>query len=300
METVATAVEEAFQDGMIDELRRAHARDGLSAEVIRVFSTVIHGHAATRFRRLPWRETVDPYRILVSEIMLQQTQVERVVEKYRAFIARFPDFATLADAPLADLLAAWQGLGYNRRAINLQSAARQAVDQWEGILPPDPALLATLPGIGRYTAAAVCVFAFNMPVALIETNIRAVYIHCFFGDREKIADRELLPLVEATLDREEPRLWFNALMDYGSELKRAAANPARRSAHHSRQSAFQGSNRQVRGMLLKQLLAEGPASCEELSSILQRPIDQVSSALGQMAAEGFVREDGPLWQITPG
>jgi A/G-specific adenine glycosylase len=219
------------------------------------------------------------------------------VEKYRFFMERFPDAATLAAAPVAELLAVWQGLGYNRRALNLQNAARMIMAQWQGVLPPDPQLLKTLPGIGPYTAAAVCVFAFNLPVPLIETNIRAVYIHCFFADRNDVSDKELMPLIEATFDRTNPRQWCNTLMDYGAMLKRSMPNPSRRSAHHTRQSAFHGSHRQLRGKLLK-LLLNGPASSFDLAETLNEPVERLQPALEQLAEEGFLREEGPTWIVA--
>ena len=280
-------------------LQQLYASKGLTAEVQQLFRALITEHAINQFRQLPWRETTDPYCILVSEIMLQQTQVERVVEKYRQFMARFPDVATLASAPVAELLGIWQGLGYNRRALNLQAAAKVITEQWQGVLPAEAALLQTLPGIGPYTAAAVCVFAFNLPVPLIETNIRAVYIHCFFTDRSDVSDKELMPLIEATFDRTNPRRWCNALMDYGAMLKRTMPNPSRRSAHHTRQTTFHGSHRQLRGKLLKLLLTNGPANCCALAERIGQSIEQIQPALDQLAQEGFVREDGPLWQITP-
>ena len=133
-------------------------------------------------RPMAWRDTTDPYKILVSEIMLQQTQVERVLVKYPDFLAAFPDFASLAQAPLADILTVWQGMGYNRRAISLQKCAQRVMNEYDGMLPADVDTLATFPGIGRATASSICAFAFNMPVVFIETNIRRVFIHFFFSD----------------------------------------------------------------------------------------------------------------------
>ena len=139
-------------------------------------------HYRNHGRDLAWRRTTDPYRILVSEIMLQQTQVERVTIKYPALYRRIPGFSLACQAPLSDVLAVWQGMGYNRRAISLQKCARRVVEEYGGALPQDPEILATFPGIGRATAASICAFAFNMPVVFIETNIRRVFIHFFFGD----------------------------------------------------------------------------------------------------------------------
>ena len=146
---------------------------------LREFRKMVLTYYADHGRDLAWRTTTDPYRILVSEIMLQQTQVERVTVKYPAFIAAFPDFPSLAGAPLSDVLAVWQGMGYNRRAISLQKCARRVVEEYDTSLPQDPEVLETFPGIGRATAASICAFAFNMPVIFIETNIRRVFIHFF-------------------------------------------------------------------------------------------------------------------------
>ena len=188
---------------------------GPTPEALRLFRDLILAHYRAHGRDLPWRQTTDPYRILVSEIMLQQTQVERVAVKYREFLERFPDFESLAHAPKSEVLLAWQGLGYNRRAIALQGAAQRVIEEYGGRLPADVETLATFPGIGKATAAAICAYAFNMPVVYIETNIRRIFIHFFFQDREGVRDDEILPLVERALDRENPREWYSALMEYG-------------------------------------------------------------------------------------
>jgi A/G-specific adenine glycosylase len=213
-------------------------------------------------RQLPWRATPDPYHILISEIMLQQTQVERVALKYEPFINAFPDVWSLARAPLRDIMAAWQGLGYNRRALALQRIARRLVAEFDGSLPDSVDTLRTFPGIGEATAGALAAFAFNQPVVFIETNIRRVFLHFFFPGQSGVRDREILPLVDQTLDRKQPRPWYYALMDYGSMLKRAAPNPNRRSAHHQRQAPFADSDRQIRGLILKALLGSPALSGE--------------------------------------
>jgi len=230
------------------------AREGMTEPVISRFRTMVNRYYASNARPLPWRETDSPYHILVSEIMLQQTRVERVEEKYRVFLDAFPDLGSLARASLQEVLGVWQGLGYNRRAISLKETARQVVDRFKGTIPDSPEELKTLPGIGEYTAAAIAAFAFHRPVPLIETNIRAVFIHCFFLDREGVRDSEIRPLVEATLDAANPREWYYALMDFGVMLKRRVPNPSRRSAHHGRQAPFEGSDRQIRGKILRILL----------------------------------------------
>lgn len=198
---------------------------------------------------LPWRQTTDPYHILVSEIMLQQTQVDRVIPKYQAFLKRFPSFRSLARAGTADVLRMWQGLGYNRRALMLQRCAQIIVGDQEAEL---------LPGIGPYTAGAILAFAYNSAVPMIETNIRRIYLHHYFPGQEGIGDDQLLPIVERTLDRRNPRRWYSALMDYGTALAASVPNPNRRSRHYTRQSKFEGSRRQLRGQVLRALLAGTP------------------------------------------
>ncbi len=155
----------------------------LTAAQIHCFRKKINNHYDQNGRDLPWRRTRNPYRILVSEIMLQQTQVERVIEKYAVFIKTFPDFPSLAEAPLHTLLTVWQGLGYNRRALALRACAQKVVAEHQGKLPKEPEKLLALPGIGKYTAGAVAAFAFNEPIVFMDTNIRRVYIHEFFHDR---------------------------------------------------------------------------------------------------------------------
>lgn len=234
---------------------------------------------------LPWRNTRDPYRILVSEVMLQQTQVERVRGYYARFLERFPDIASLAAAPAADVLRLWQGLGYNRRALALHRAAKAVMEQHGGKLPKDYDALLALPGIGPYTAAAVRAFAWNLPGTLLETNVRAAYLDRFFPDREKVLDKELLPVVEATLDRKDPRTWYWALMDYGARLKATKGNATRRSATYARQSKFQGSDRQLRGRILR-ILAERTRTEQELHAVL--PDERLERVLAMLIKEGFL------------
>jgi A/G-specific adenine glycosylase len=241
---------------------------------------------------MPWRETQNPYHILVSEIMLQQTQVERVLGKYPEFLARFPDFETLAQASWPEVYAAWQGLGYNRRALALKRLAQAVVEDWGGALPQGEGELRSLPGIGPATAGALLAFAFQQPAVFIETNIRRVFLHFFFSDREGVADREILPLVAETLDRERVRVWYYALMDYGAALRAAGPNPNRRSAHYSRQSPFTGSNREVRSRILRTLLAASALPVGELHVTLGLSAARVQTALKQLLAEGFVVQEG--------
>jgi A/G-specific adenine glycosylase len=264
------------------------AREGMTEPVISRFRTMVNRYYASNARPLPWRETDSPYHILVSEIMLQQTRVERVEEKYRVFLDAFPDLGSLARASLQEVLGVWQGLGYNRRAISLKETARQVVDRFKGTIPDSPEELKTLPGIGEYTAAAIAAFAFHRPVPLIETNIRAVFIHCFFLDREGVRDSEIRPLVEATLDAANPREWYYALMDFGVMLKRRLPNPSRRSAHHGRQAPFEGSDRQIRGKILRILLEGKSSSRGEITRLVGADAERVERILLQLEKESFI------------
>lgn len=269
-----------------------------SASRIRSFRRVIAAFFRENRRPMPWRDTSDPYRIVVSEIMLQQTQVERVREKYPPFIDRFPNFASLAAAPLQDVLALWQGLGYNRRAIALRDIAKTVITDFEGILPPATDILKTLPGIGHATASSIAAFAFNLPAVFIETNIRRVFIHHFFHDRTDVHDREILPLVEATLDRNNPREWYYALMDYGTALKKTVPNPNRRSRHYSRQSKFEGSARQKRGAILRFVLGNPGCTAVDIASHLDAPSETTRALLQQLVAEGFLQATKTRYSIV--
>lgn len=269
-----------------------------SKAIVRSFRAVVYAHYAANPRPLPWRTSDNPYHIHVSEIMLQQTQVERVKTKYLSFLQRFPDYHSLANAPRNELLTMWQGLGYNRRAIALQEAARIIEGNYGGQLPQDPRELVTLPGIGPYTAAAIAAFAFNQTVSMIETNIRTVYIHYFFPDGSLVHDRDLLPLIAATVDKKRPRDWYYALMDYGVMLKQKHGNPARRSTHYTRQTPFKGSHRQLRGELIRILLAHSPCSMEELQHHVPVDHERLTVALNQLIVEGFVSLSNNQYTIS--
>lgn len=249
-------------------------------------------------RDLPWRTTHNPYYILVSEIMLQQTQVQRVVEKYKQFIRIFPDLSSLGRAPLQEVLKEWQGLGYNRRAMALKQIAQRVTEEFGGDIPSSVETLITFPGIGKATASAIAAFAFQKPAVFIETNIRRVFIHCFFQDKENIKDAELLPFAACTLDTSDPRAWYYALMDYGVMLRDEYENPNRRSAHYQKQSPFQGSNRQIRGMILKVLTHESDISECEIMQRLQVCPEKLRSNLIQLEREGFIKRKSKKFTIA--
>ena len=227
--------------------------------------------------------------------MLQQTQVSRVTNHYAGFIAAFPTPARLASAPLADVVRVWTGLGYNRRALNLHRTAAILVARYAGGVPRDPAALLALPGVGAATAGAVMAFAFSLPSVFIETNIRRAFIAEFFANTTiPVADAALLPLVAATLDRRNPRRWYYALMDYGAALGRNGDNANRASAHYARQRPFQGSTRQLRGAVIRQLTQVDSATLEELAEGCARvahratPGEHVAAVVDQLVREGFL------------
>jgi len=211
---------------------------------------------------LPWRQKVrdkaaylDPYRVLVSELMLQQTQVVRVLPKFLAFIERYPTVQALAEASLGDVIRMWQGLGYNRRAKFLLRCAQEITSTRGGVFPTDYEELLLLPGIGPYTASAICAFAYNQTIELVETNVRQVYIHHFFKTSEEVTDAEILAKVRRTVPVGNARHWYAALMDYGTHLKSLNGNNTRIIKGYTKQSQFKGSNREVRGAILR-VLAE--------------------------------------------
>jgi A/G-specific adenine glycosylase len=266
--------------------------------IIRQFRRTVYNHFKHHGRELPWRRDYDPYRVFVSEIMLQQTQVDRVTAKFDRFIKELPDFAALDGAPLARVLTLWQGLGYNRRALNLKRAAQIIIKKYNGRLPSSPEVLETLPGIGKATAASIVAFAFNKPSVFLETNIRTVLIHHFFKNRKSVHDERLLPLAEMLLDRENPRKWYSALMDYGTWLKKQYGNAARRSAGYKKQSRFEGSSRQKRGMILRLLLDRSKLTSNHISKHLGIPLCQLIPLLGELTADGIIIKSKTRYLIT--
>ena len=272
-------------------------REGISPLSVRNFQNIIYRHYHENPRKLEWRMTANPYRILVSEIMLQQTQVERVSAKYKEFIKTFPSFKSLEGSSLRDILEAWQGMGYNRRAVALKKIAETVISDFRGRLPSSEDELIKLPGIGKYTASAILAFAFNKPTVLIETNIRRVFIHFFFKERALVRDSEILPLVEKTLDRSNAREWYYALMDFGVMLKTKTENPNKRSAHYRKQSPFQGSNRQVRGMMLRLLLMKPDITEKEIIRELKSNPEKIKENLAVLQNEGFVWRKGKRFKV---
>ena len=260
----------------------------LTEREIRSFQKLVKDHYRRAGRSFPWRETADPYRILVSELMLQQTQTARVVDKYVRFTDTLPNFHALADASTHEVLSLWQGLGYNRRALYLKQAAGIVVNEYGGVLPDDETALLSLPGVGPATAGAVLAFAFNEPSVFVDTNIRTVFIHHFFEGGDAVSDKDILPLVVATLDRETPRTWYWGLMDYGVYLKETAGNPAKRSAHHATQSPFRGSDREIRGAVLALLVERGVVTKDDIYARFPGEMERVGRIVADLEREGFL------------
>lgn len=278
---------------------------GVSPERLEEFSATVWERGRELYRDLPWRDTQDPYAILLSEVMLQQTQVSRVMGRWEQWLETFPTIADLASAPLPPVLELWQGMGYNRRALNLKRCAEEVVAMHDGVVPSDKKALLALPGIGPSTSAGVRIFAFRQPDMYLETNVRAVFIHELFPGRESVADKELVSLVEATCPQDaRVRAWYYALLDYGAHLKKTMPNPTRRSKHYTRQSKFEGSHRQKRAYLLRRViddalstedLARDLAQSERASGRQEPSVEEVRAILDELEREGFVMRRGDAW-----
>jgi A/G-specific adenine glycosylase len=258
----------------------------------------------------PWRVRPEPYRVLVSEVMLQQTQASRVVSAYLRFLKRFPTVAALARAPRAEVIRAWRGLGYNRRAVALSEAARAIVRDHAGYVPSDPGDLSRLPGVGSYTAAAVASLAYGKPVPAVDANVRRIAARAELGvEPHEVYARRIQEIASEWLDRRDPAGWNQALMDLGREVCRPrprcsvcplrdgcrfrerGRSPEQRGA---RQERFAGSFRQLRGRVLD-LLRDGPCTLASLSEAVGQPKARVAEAVGALSADGLVRaSDGGL------
>jgi A/G-specific adenine glycosylase len=269
----------------------------LPQSIINKFQLQILNYYRKHGRKMPWRETCDPYRIFVSEIMLQQTQVSRVEEKYKQFVAAFSDFTALDNAPLSRVYAVWQGLGYNRRALSLKKAAQVVAFEHHGVLPHTEEALMALPGIGKATASSIMAFAFNLPVVFIETNIRTVFIHFFFKKKSLVSDEEIVPLVRKCLYKKSPRVWYWALMDYGAMLKNTGQDKNSRSKHYKKQSRFEGSRRQLRGGVLRAFLSNSYVNVKGIIGSTKQPRDRVVEIVDALAKEGFIVKSGGNYKL---
>lgn len=265
---------------------------------IQEFKKIIWDYYAQHKRYFVWRNVDNPYYIFVSEIMLQQTQTYRVEPKFERFIRLFPTVQALAHASLKEVLAAWQGLGYNRRARYVYESAKIIVEKYQGMVPSDPDVLVTLPGIGPNTAGSISCFAFNKPTIFIETNIRSVFIQHFFADKDQVCDKDLLALIHTTIDPHNAREWYYALMDYGVFLKKYMINPSRKSAHYTKQSSFEGSDRQIRGMIIRILLAHHSyVLIEDIVSHINKNEARVMSIVEQLVKEKLINSQGNTYKI---
>ncbi|HSW75526.1 MAG TPA: hypothetical protein VLG50_00630 [Candidatus Saccharimonadales bacterium] len=248
-----------------------------------------------------WRQDISPYKIFVSEIMLQQTQTARVQPKFENWMCLFPDFKTLASASKDQVLSAWQGLGYNRRGLALHAGAQRIVSEFNGYLPNDIQVLQTFSGIGPNTAASICAFAFNQPVVFIETNIRTVFLHHFFPQQKDIDDKQILSLIAASLDEKNSRDWYYALMDYGVYLKKEFKANNKRSRHYTKQSTFIGSVRQVRGTIIRILTQTKRLSYDDLYDFIRQELPyttyNVDIILQQLIREGLIQEDNEQYYL---
>lgn len=272
----------------------------MTADIVSFKATVWNYYNSHKRESLPWRvlapEATLAYRVLVSECMLQQTQVSRVIDKFNTWMGRFPTIEHVADASFIDVLTIWTGLGYNRRAKYLHDTCIALVRDMHGNVPSDLNELMHFPGIGRNTAAAIVVYAYNVPLAFIETNIRTVYIHHFFANSIAVSDATINELVAQTVDNENPREWYWALMDYGSSLKKQYGNASRRSKHYSKQSSFVGSRRQLRGAVLKQLLLL-PHTLQQLQASNNND-SRLMDVLGALQTERLIVKTGAMYKIN--
>jgi len=276
---------------LISDFQKLYKNEGLTSDVIKLFQNIIYDYYERNRREFPFRKNLNPYRVLVSEIMLQQTQTNRVSEKYIEFINKFPDFQVLSESTLDDVLKIWQGLGYNRRAIALKKISEIVMKEYKGELPDSVEILKSFPQIGHNTASSIVTFAFNQPSIFIETNIRRIYIYFFFPGKDGIKDTQILPFVEQTMDIGNPREWYYALMDYGVMLKKTHPELNKRSAHYKKQKSFKGSNRQIRGKILKFLIEENGLLKSEICSKLKLEANKLDKILNQLMKEGFIKKE---------
>lgn len=248
---------------------------------------------AKNARSLPWRETHDPYKILVSEIMLQQTQVPRVIPKYLAFFERFPTMESLVTATAADVIREWKGLGYNRRALNLQRAIRMVVTKLNGEFPNTVDELLILPGVGRYTAGAVMNFAFGIDTPAVDTNVR-LFIDTMLPSRRIRSENDYYDLGRQLIPKGKAHLWLHAVMDYTSaELRSKRPKPTKK----KETERFVGSNRYLRGRILDVLRTKS-ISQHDLFKAIAEPIDssveKFDSLISALEREGFLHRIGAM------
>jgi A/G-specific adenine glycosylase len=269
----------------------------ISPAKIAAFQKMVWDFYRKHRRTMPWRDEPTPYYVLVSELMLQQTQVGRVQSKFPIFIRRFPTIRDLATAQLGDVLEVWSGLGYNRRAKFLWQAAQAIVNEHGGELPRSHTDLVKLPGVGVNTAGALLAYAYNEPMVFIETNIRTVFIHHFFNDNaDAVDDASLREVVAAALPLENPREWYWALMDYGTELKATVGAQLHRVKNYRPQSTFKGSQREVRGLVIKTLIEHRTIALEDLSVLV--PDTRLTEVCASLETEGMIVRRDNVFYLT--
>jgi A/G-specific adenine glycosylase len=296
--------------------------------IARFQNTILNWYKHNR-RDLPWRRTRDPYKILVSEVMLQQTQIARVIPKYKEFLGAFPNLSILARARIKQVLKVWQGLGYWKRALNLKATAKTLAFLQTRRAPPaggvkrkektefeqklsDPTFLETLPGIGHYTARALACFASGSQEAFLDTNIRRVYLHFFFRNKKNVSDKEILPIAQKALASIShgrfklmyptitPREWHYALFDYGAlVLKDKRIN--KRSKHYAKQSKFEGSLRSLRTKIMHVLLDQPnqTATRSKIERILTKAGSPYSAEkiLASLEKDGLIKKRGNAYSL---
>lgn len=275
------------------------------------FQQIVWNYYKEHKRSLPWRETFDPYKIWLSEIMLQQTQIPRVIKKYELFLQNYPTIDHLVHAEFSEILKLWKGLGYNRRARFLQETANIISKKYNSQFPNTKEELLSLPGIGDYTASAISTFAFKNPEIVIETNIRTAIIHHFVRgssksgsasswedeDKKKIGESVIQEFIDKTLDRSNPRDWYYALMDYGAFIKKTVGNLNRMSKKYTTQSKFEGSRRQVRGRILEALISYQSLSETELFSKIDSNGYDLHQILRELEKENLILKEDSVYKI---
>ena len=283
---------------LISDFYNLFKKQGLSNEVIETFRKIIYAYYKQYGREFPFRSNISDYNVLVSEIMLQQTQTGAVSNKFLQFTLKFPSFLDLARAPLEEVLKVWKGLGYNRRAIALKKISEIIIRDYKGKLPNSIEILKSFPQIGHNTASSIVAFAFNKPTVFIETNIRRVYIYFFYLDKVKVKDTEILSLVEKTLDKNNPREWYYALMDYGVMLKKSHPELNKKSIHYKKQKPFKGSSREIRGKILDILLEYPDLTENEIIERLNTEPERIIKIIQQLTKEGFIKKYKTRYRIT--
>ena len=269
-------------------------------EIVSFKKTVWNFYKTQGRHNLPWRnKTATPYQILVSEIMLQQTQVQRVIPKYKTFLKSFPTAKKLSEASTQNVLAHWVGLGYNRRAINLQKAAQEIISMHKNKFPKTYDELLSLPGVGPYTAGAICAFSFNKPIPILETNIRTVFIFYFFmKNKTQVSEAALQQISSLTLDTSNPKEWYWALMDYGSHLKSIHGNLSRRSGSYTKQSKFKGSIREIRGVIIRTLSENNQATASVIKKQTKRTAEDVQKAFDGLVKDKIITKEKNSYVLT--